>query len=75
MYYYPDEDHAPDHPRARLASLQRNVDWYRFWLQNFEDPDPRKKEQYQRWRMLRTLNLSDSKTRQNQNDAPSGIGP
>jgi len=59
MYYYPNEDHAPDDPRARLASLQRNVDWYRFWLQRVEDPDLRKTEQYQRWRRLRALSLAE----------------
>jgi len=33
QYFYPNEDHTPDDPKARLASMQRNVDWYRFWLQ------------------------------------------
>lgn len=74
MYYYPDEDHAPDHPRARLASLQRNVDWYRFWLQNSEDPDPRKKGQYQRWRMLRAQSQTKVDVGQGQDDVPSGNG-
>jgi dipeptidyl aminopeptidase/acylaminoacyl peptidase len=32
LYYYPNEDHQPEHPLARLASLQRNLAWYRFWL-------------------------------------------
>jgi dipeptidyl aminopeptidase/acylaminoacyl peptidase len=30
MYYYPNESHTPEHPQARLATMQRNVDWYRF---------------------------------------------
>ena len=59
MYYYPDEGHEPDHPRARLASVQRNLDWYRFWLQGYEDPDPVKRGQYERWRLLRELHRSD----------------
>lgn len=59
MYYYPDEDHQPDHPKARLASLTRNLDWYRFWLQGFEDDNPSKKDQYQRWRELRKLYKND----------------
>ena len=52
LYYYPRELHLPDHPRARLASLQRNIDWYRFWLQGVdhgESDDPR---QYDRWRAM-----------------------
>lgn len=61
LYYYPDEQHQPDHPQARIASLQRNVDWYRFWLQNYEDSDPAKKEQYKRWEHLRELHDADIK--------------
>jgi dipeptidyl aminopeptidase/acylaminoacyl peptidase len=52
-YYYPEEEHTPDHPIARLASITRNVDWYRFWLTGYEDPNPAKVEQYKRWRELR----------------------
>jgi len=56
LVYYPIEDHQPDHPQARLATLQRNVDWYRFWLQGYERLDPEDKEQYVRWQRLRELN-------------------
>jgi dipeptidyl aminopeptidase/acylaminoacyl peptidase len=62
MYYYPDEDHEPDHPKARLASLQRNIDWYRFWLQGYERPDPTDREQYDRWRKLKQLHQRDLET-------------
>jgi dipeptidyl aminopeptidase/acylaminoacyl peptidase len=64
LYYYPYEDHQPDHPRARLASLQRNLDWYRFWLQDYENPqaDP---SQYQRWRRLRGMQYLDGERRGN----------
>jgi len=60
MYYYPNEGHTPEHPQARLATMQRNVDWYRFWLKDEEDPDPAKAEQYNRWRELRKLQDADS---------------
>lgn len=53
LYYYPTEEHQLDHPRARLASLQRNVDWYRFWLQGYERPQPEDVTQYDRWRVMR----------------------
>lgn len=59
MYYYPNEDHQPDHPKARLASLTRNLDWFRFWLQGYEDQDSSKVDQYERWRELRKLYRSD----------------
>jgi dipeptidyl aminopeptidase/acylaminoacyl peptidase len=60
MYYYPDDGHQPEHPKARIASEQRNVDWYRFWLQGFEDPNPLKKNQYERWRALKVLHVQDT---------------
>lgn len=61
LYYYPDESHQPDHPQARLASLQRNVDWYRFWLQGYERPTPEDPDQYKRWEHLRDLHTVDNK--------------
>ena len=61
LYYYPNEEHAPDHPQARLASLQRNVDWYRFWLQGYERPDPEDPNQYTRWKHLRGLQDAEDK--------------
>ena len=54
MYYYPNEEHQPNHPKARLATLQRNLDWYRFWLQGYERPDPATVGQYARWREWQT---------------------
>jgi hypothetical protein len=40
-------------PWEQLTSQQGAVDWYRFWLQGFEDPDTAKAEQYARWRQMR----------------------
>ena len=53
MYYYPSEEHLPDQPEARLASIQRNIDRYRFWLQDYERPHPEDPKQYDRWHELR----------------------
>jgi dipeptidyl aminopeptidase/acylaminoacyl peptidase len=57
LYYYPNEEHQPEHPQARLATLQRNLDWYRFWLQDYERSHPDDPDQYVRWRSLRALQL------------------
>jgi len=62
LYYYPNEQHQPVHPQARIASLQRNVDWFRFWLQGYERPDPREPDQYTRWRLMRSKELADPST-------------
>ncbi len=48
-------EHVLSNPAARLVSQGGTVDWMRFWLQGYEDPDPAKAEQYKRWRELRRL--------------------
>ncbi len=54
LYYYPQDGHQPTHPAARLATLERNIDWYRFWLMDIEDTDPTKRDQYSSWNRLKT---------------------
>lgn len=48
-------EHVLTNPSVRLASQGGSVDWFRFWLQNYEDPNRLKVEQYARWRELRQL--------------------
>jgi hypothetical protein len=47
--------HPLSNPAERIASQGGNVDWFRFWLKDEEDPDPAKQEQYARWHELRKL--------------------
>lgn len=54
-FSFPDELHLKWQPAHRLAIYRRNLDWFRFWLQDIEDPDQAKAEQYERWRQLREL--------------------
>lgn len=68
LYFYPNEQHQPDSPRARLASLQRNVDWYRFWLQGYERPNQEDPDQYKRWEHLRELRDAHAKTTEQAQD-------
>ncbi|GGL36011.1 hypothetical protein GCM10010983_36370 [Caulobacter rhizosphaerae] len=49
LYVFPQERHVLAQPRHRLAAYRRNLDWFRYWLQDYRDPDPAKVEQYQRW--------------------------
>ena len=53
VFVYPNELHIKNQPRHRYEIYQRNLDWFKFWLQGQEDPDPAKADQYQRWRKLR----------------------
>ena len=48
-------DHVLHRPSERRIAQQGNVDWFRFWLMEEEDPDPAKAQQYDRWRKLRLL--------------------
>jgi dipeptidyl aminopeptidase/acylaminoacyl peptidase len=55
IFVFPDERHNKWQPAHRYAIYNRNLDWFRFWLQDYEDPAPAKEEQYVRWRELRKL--------------------
>jgi len=54
LYVFPNEPHIKFQPRHMLAVYERDLDWFRFWLQAFEDENPRKTEQYKYWRAMRT---------------------
>lgn len=54
MRIFPGEHHYEWQPAHPLVIYQRNLDWFDFWLRGREDPDPAKRDQYGRWRALRT---------------------
>jgi len=54
------QEHVLTNPAVRMASQSGTVDWFRFWLQGYEDPDAVKAEQYRRWE-----NLCDMQVEQN----------
>jgi dipeptidyl aminopeptidase/acylaminoacyl peptidase len=53
LVFYPDDAHVFEQPVHRLASMQRNLDWFAFWLLNTERIDPATHAQYERWRAMR----------------------
>ena len=53
LWVFPEETHVKQRPRVKLAAYRRNLDWFRFWLQGWSDPDPSKAEQYRRWHDMR----------------------
>jgi dipeptidyl aminopeptidase/acylaminoacyl peptidase len=55
------DEHVLSNPAVRMASQVGSVDWFRFWLQNYEDPDPTKAKQYARWRGLRKLQQTNQR--------------
>ncbi|WP_341632169.1 Atxe2 family lasso peptide isopeptidase [Sphingomonas agri] len=54
LYAFPDEAHIKVQPRHRMAAYERNLDWFKYWLQDYRDPDPKKADQYGRWDILRS---------------------
>ena len=53
LHVFPHEPHQKVQPRHRLAVYQRNLDWFRFWLQGVEEGDPRRRGQYEHWGVMR----------------------
>ena len=49
------DEHVITNPTERVASQGLSVDWFRFWMQGYEDPEPTKAEQYKRWRELKKM--------------------
>ena len=49
------EEHTLTNPAARMVSQGTSVDWFRFWLQDYEDSSPDKVAQYIRWRGLKMI--------------------
>jgi dipeptidyl aminopeptidase/acylaminoacyl peptidase len=55
MMVFADELHVKNQPKHRYEIYQRNLDWFMFWLQGKENPDPEKRQQYARWRAMREV--------------------
>lgn len=55
LVIYPNAPHVfnQGQPKQSFYSMQRNLDWFNFWLQDKEDPAPEKQEQYARWRKMK----------------------
>lgn len=52
LHVFPFAPHIKVEPRQKHAVYQRNLDWFRYWLQGHIDPDPGKADQYARWARL-----------------------
>jgi len=61
-YVYTDELHVKWQPAHLHSVMERNLDWFRFWLQDYEDPFEAKLEQYQKWRALREMQCKNPRS-------------
>jgi hypothetical protein len=55
------DEHVITNPVERMSSQGLSLDWFRFWLQGYENPDPAKAEQYKRWREMGKLQAENEK--------------
>lgn len=53
LFLYPRAEHNSLEPAIQFSIASLNYDWFRFWLQGYEDSNPDKSEQYRRWREMR----------------------
>jgi hypothetical protein len=52
-YEYPNEGHVKRNPADKWWVFQRNLEWFRFWMNDVVDADPMKNDQYSRWASYR----------------------
>jgi hypothetical protein len=53
LFVYPDEGHVFHRPSNRLASMQRNIDWFSYWLLGRKTALSGDDQQYYRWDIMR----------------------
>jgi dipeptidyl aminopeptidase/acylaminoacyl peptidase len=53
VYVFPNEAHVKFQPRHLLAVNERNLDWFRFWLLDAEEPESDRQAEYSHWRSMR----------------------
>lgn len=53
LVLYEGEEHNFVKPTVRLASMDRKVDWFNFWMKGRAEASADKAEQYERWRELK----------------------
>lgn len=64
MHVFPDEGHVKTQPAHRYNIYRRNLQWFQFWLQGSEDPNPVDAGQYARWRALKARKIHQSGAQQ-----------
>lgn len=53
-------EHVLTEPAVRMASQGGTVDWFRFWLQGYESPNPIMPAEYRRWEMLCDMQIEEN---------------
>jgi dipeptidyl aminopeptidase/acylaminoacyl peptidase len=64
-YEYPFEGHVKNRPADKWWVYSRNLDWFRFWLKDQQDSDPKKSDQYARWSAMKSALQENSSVGRN----------
>ena len=54
MVIYPKTGHNISSPTLMLESINRNLDWFDYWMLGKRNPDPSKQGQHARWEEMKT---------------------
>lgn len=73
FWVYPGDGHIFTEPEHRYFSMERNLDWFNFWLQDKEDPSRDKRSQYERWHELRKQEAAHLEKIRESERAASGL--
>jgi dipeptidyl aminopeptidase/acylaminoacyl peptidase len=72
LEFYPNESHILWYPGHVAAAMQRNVDWFNYWLLGKVDPSSSKSEQYLHWQAMKEIyEERRSETRSAQGSSPA----
>ncbi len=52
LIIYPKTGHNMSRPAQEAESMQRNLEWFDYWMLGKTDSSPEKKEQYKRWEQV-----------------------
>ena len=67
MWIYPDEHHVKWQPTHQYNVYRRNLQWFKYWLQDKEVDDPVDPGQYERWQKMREQHQKNLKNAASRN--------
>jgi len=68
FYIYPGDGHNFFLPEHRIQSMQRNLDWFEFWLLGKARDEPDVSTQYARWREMKNNRVDKVRSKNDSSD-------
>ncbi|HZQ92814.1 MAG TPA: S9 family peptidase [Terriglobales bacterium] len=70
LILYPKTGHNLSRPNQEAEAMERNLDWFDYWLLGRKDAAPSKQQQYERWQ---SAALKAKSQRESHSCSPSGV--